>query len=642
MKKFLLALLLCIAIVLPCAQEAKVSMEFQGVNFDIFLKWFANFTNKKIIYGNLSSGLQQKKIHFISPQPVPESAVEKICMSILESYGLTLIRVGSGGSEVYKLVEASEASSKPIALYSLDDLEKMEDGDYYVSQLMEIKYLKASHVINSVRQAKTFNPKSSSLVEIKGANTIIISDFLPNVRRIVKIIRMLDKPPPVIAMEFIKLRYADAFDVSDKIKQLFQNRARELADYNVPDGAITVIPDNRTNSLTVRGTESDIQEVKKLVARYDVRVESKRVVARMYYLRYITPEKILPTLRDFTNTRLFKESIAPGVRASGNNVDISITVNDHTKSLLIVAPVSAHRTINKLIHRIDIRRPQVMIRAIICEFTPTDVLNLGIELMAVNESDGFRPQALTSFGLSSVVDEVGSPVTGDNTNPIAGRAVAPGAGLTAFFAKGDKNIPFIIRALRSVSHTEVLDIPQIITDDGEEAEIRVEQEEPVASIDALNTSTTSTSFKEFVSAGTVLKIKPHIIRSRWLKLEIEQNVDAFLGAAPGVGIPPPKSSRSIKTTVTVPNNKTIILGGLNGRREVEAIDKIPFLGDIPLLGYLFQNRSKSVTKTNLYIFITPVILNDDFETLEGISRQEYEKMNRLRNRKFKPKRRRKR
>ncbi|WP_372369556.1 secretin N-terminal domain-containing protein [Candidatus Uabimicrobium sp. HlEnr_7] len=636
MKKSFVIILILISVAFSHAQDAKVSMEFSGVNFDVFLKWFANFTNKKIIYGNLSSGLQQKKIHFVSPQPVSEEAVEKICMSILESYGLTLVKVGSGASEVYKLIEASAASSKPIALYSIDDLEKMGDGDYYVSQLIVIKYLKASHIINSIRQAKLFDSKSGSIVEIKGANSIIISDFVPNVKRIVKIIRMLDKPPPVITMAFIKLRYADAAAVSQKINQLLQNRARERSEYNVPE-TITVIPDNRTNSLTIRGTDADIEEIKKIVSKYDVKIESKRIVARIYYLRHITTDKILPTLREFTNTRLFKESITPGVTASGNNIDISITVNDHTKSLIVVAPMSAHRMINKLIRRIDVRRPQVMIRAIICEFTPTDVLNLGIELMAINDSGGFRPQALTSFGLSSVVDEVGNPVTGDNSNPIAGRAVGPGAGLTAFFAK-DKNVPFIIRALRSVSHTEVLDIPQIITDDGEQAEIRVEQEEPVASIDALNSSTTSTSFKEFVSAGTVLKIKPHIIRSKWLKLEIEQNVDAFLGAAPGVGIPPPKSSRSIKTTVTVPNNKTIILGGLNGRREIEAIDKIPILGDIPLLGYLFQNRSKSVTKTNLYIFITPIILNDDFHRLESISRNEYKKMNRLRAKKHRRKR----
>ena len=611
MKRWIFLSLFFFCAVFVGAEEEKISMEFPGVNFDVFLKWFANFTNKRIIYGNLNSSIKQKKIHFISPKAVKANAVEKICMSILESYGLTLVKVGSGDSKVYKLVEASNASSKPIALYSISDLEKMGDGDYYVSQLINIKYLKASHVINSIRQAKLFDAKSGSIVEIQGANAIIISDFVPNVKRIVKVIRMLDKPPQRIHMVFVKVRHADASQIAQHLNKLMQNRARELAGYNIHD-TVTVIPDNRTNSLTIRGTKSDIVEIKRLIDKFDTKIDSKRIVARMYHLKHITPDKIMPTLKEFTNTRLFKDTVVPGVNSSNNRNDISITVNDHTKSLFVVAPLKSHRLIHKVIKRVDIRRPQVMIRAIICEFTPTDVLNLGIELTALDSfgsGSGYQPKALSSFGLSSIVDAAGNPVSVENPQPVAGRIASPGAGLTAFLAKGNTDVPFIIRALRSVSHTEVLDIPQIITDDGEQAEIRVEQEEPVASLDVSNSSS-STSFKEFVSAGTVLIIKPHIIRDNWLKLEIEQNVDAFLGAAPAAGIPPPRSTRSIKTTVTVPNNKTIILGGLNGRRETEAVDKIPLLGDIPGLGYFFQNRSKSVTKTNLYIFITPIIMND--------------------------------
>lgn len=625
MKKIFLILLIIITIPVY-SQEAKVSMEFPGVNLDVFLQWFANFTRKKIIYGNLSSNISQKKIHLIAPEPVPVNAVENICMSVLESYDLTLVKVGQNDSEVYKLVETSSVASKPTALYSEDEIANIE-GDYYVSQLCVIKYLKAAHVINSIRQAKLLDPKSGSIVEIKGANSIIISDFLPNVKRIVDIINMLDKAPPKIAMEFIELKYANASDISQKINQLMQNRARELADYNVPDGAFSIIADNRTNSLTVRGTPSDIKEVKEIVAKFDRNIASEEIVAKMYYLDHVTPDKILPVLREFINTPVFRENQIPGTQHIQN---ISVISNEYTKSILITAPVKYHEILAAMIAEMDVRRPQVMIRAIICEFTPTDVLNLGIELMAIEgfpDVGGFQPQALTSFGLSSVVDEVGNPISADNPRPINGRAVAPGAGLAAFFTKNETNIPFLIRALRSVTHTEVLNVPQIITDDGERAEIRVEQEEPVASIDALNSSTTSTSFKEFVAAGTVLIIRPQIIRDNWLKLEIEQNVDAFLGAAPAVGIPPPKSSRSIKTTVTVPSNRTIILGGLNGRREIESVDKIPILGDIPILGYLFQSTTKSVTKTNLYLFITPIILNDpEYRDLEDISREEFMKM----------------
>ena len=131
-------------------------------------------------------------------------------MSLLESNGLTLVKVGEGSSQVYKLVEASHAASKPIALYSLEDLKKTESGDYYISQLVMIQYLKAANVISSLRQAKLLDQQSGSLVEIQGANAIIISDFAPNVKRIIKIIEMIDKPPPKVEIAFVSLKYAQA------------------------------------------------------------------------------------------------------------------------------------------------------------------------------------------------------------------------------------------------------------------------------------------------------------------------------------------------------------------------------------------------------------------------------------------------
>jgi general secretion pathway protein D len=188
----------------------------------------------------------------------------------------------------------------------------------------------------------------------------------------------------------------------------------------------------------------------------------------------------------------------------------------------------------------------------------------------------------------------------------------------------------LLKAIQSVSKAEVVSTPRILTDDGERAEIRVQREVPVTSTNALNTSTTTTSFKEFVSAGTVLIIKPQIIHNKWLRLEIEQNIEDFVGSPPAPGVPPPKSSRSLKTVVTVPNGQMIILGGLCDRREVETIDKIPILGDIPILGLLFQSRTYSVSKTSLYIFIQPTILNDpEFEDLETISKQDLKKIKKL-------------
>lgn len=610
------------------AQEAKVSMDFQGVDLNIFLQWFGNLTNKKIIYSG-SRGFGQKKIYLIAPEPIPESSVEKICMSLLESNGVTLVKVGKGDSEVYKLVETSNASSKPIAIYSKKELERIESGDYYVSQLVMIKHLKANNVINSLRQAKLLDPRAGSIVEIRGANAIIINDFAPNIKRILKIIDMIDKAPPKTELVFINLKFARANEISQKLQQLFQYRSRERAEYNIPGVNLTIIPDDRTNSLTIRGTSEDIKEVRKLIKRFDQEIKESEVVVKIYSLKHVTPEKILPTLKEFINTPIFKQKTKSG---RTNESQISIISNDYTKNLIITASLKFHKELQKVIKKLDIRRPQVLLEAIICEFTPSDSLTLGIELSGLDNigkaDSGTHVHGLSTFGFSSIVDEAGDAISGEKPSLPAGKTLAPGTGLTAFLTKDSKtNIPIILKAIQTMTNAEVLSTPRILTDDGEQAEIRVENEVPVTSTNALNTSTTTTSFKEFVSAGTVLKIKPQIIHKDWLRLEIEQNIEAFVGIPPSAGVPPPKSTRSIKTIVTVPNGKTVILGGLSDRREVVSIDKIPFLGDLPLIGLLFQSKTHSVSKTNLYIFITPKILNDpNFKDLEKISNKEKKKV----------------
>lgn len=609
-----------------------VSMNFDGVEMEVFLHWFAQRSQKKIIYNHLS-GLGQKKIYLIAPQPVPAESVEKVCMSLLENNGYTLIKVGRGGNEVYKLVETAKAASKPIALYSVKEIEQME-GDYYVSQLVLVRYLKAENVANSIRQAKLLDATSGNIVEIRGANALIISDFLPNVARILEIVHMIDTPPPQLETAFVALKHARADEIGQKLRELFQNKARELSQYNIETEGPTIISDSRTNSLTLRGSKEDIAEIKRLLKEYDKKIKESEVSVKIYQLKNVTPDKITPTLKEFIATPLFREKSMTATQAQ-QGTEISVIANEYAKCLVITAPLSAHNKLDELILKLDVRRPQVLLEAVICEFTPSDVLNLGIELTRLDKIDdavgSTFGHGLTSFGLSSIVDEVGSPVTPENPSIPAGRTVAPGGGFTAFLTRDSKtNIPFLIKMLQSVTETEVISIPRILTDDGEKAEIRVEQEEPVTSVNALNTSTTTTSFKEFVSAGTALIITPHIVHNDSLRLEIEQNIEAFVGSSPSAGVPPPRSSRSLKTVVTVPDGETVILGGLCGRREIETVDKIPFIGDIPILGLLFQSRTMSVSKTNLYIFITPRILHHpQFDDLKDVSRKDKERLLKL-------------
>ena len=596
----------------------KVEMDFNGVELTIFLQWFSNVTGKRIIYGDLKQS--QKKIYITSPEPVPEKEVEKIVYSLLESNGFTLLKVGQGENLVYKLIESERAAQKSQELYSKE--QPLEDGDYYVSQVVQVKHLKVEKVVSALRSAKLMDERVGSIVEIKGANCLIISDFLPAVKRLVKIIELLDKEPPKIVSAYVTLRHAKAEEISQRINQVFQNKAKEMADYNLPNLSLTVIADSRLNSLTLRGTKEELKYTKELIVRWDEEVKESEVVAKIYNLSNVTPDKILPTLRELISTPMFREKSLTSER-SPQGPQIAVIANEYAKSLVITAPKATHKLLEDIIKQLDIRRPQVLLEAVIVEFSPSDSLTLGFELMQLDteEDEGALGHVFSSFGLTSLVDKAGNPIK--ETGVPSGRSIGVGRGITTFMTKDRAtNIPFLLKAIQSVTYAEVLSTPRILTDDGERAEIRVEQEEPVVSINVLNQSTTTQSFKEFVPAGTRLAIKPQIIHKDWLRLEIEQEIEAFVGNPPAAGIPPPKSSRNLKTTVTVPDGHMVILGGLCQRREVETVDKIPLLGDIPILGFIFQSRTRTITKTNLYIFIKPTILSHPkFNDLKEVSKQ---------------------
>ena len=417
-------LLLVMLLTVAAAEQNTVSMDFQGVDLEIFLQWFGNFTNHKIIYSS-QRGFGQKKIYFIAPQPVPEQSVEKICMSLLESNGLTLIKVGEGSSQVYKLVESAHAASKPIALYSNDQLKTIESGDYFISQLVLVKHLKAANVLNSIRQAKLLDPQAGSIVEINGANALIINDFVPNVKRVVKIVEMIDQPPPKIEIAFVELKYARATEISQKLQQLFQYKAKDQMQYNVQGVQLTIIPDDRTNSLSIRGTSEEIAEVKELLRSFDQEIKGSEVVARVYRMQNVTADKILPTLKEFIATPLFKEKAQVPGQSQRNESNISIIANEYSKTLLITAPSSAHRLLGDVIKQLDVRRPQVLLETVICEFSPSDVLNIGIELAGLDSigqaNDGTHLHGLSSFGLSSLVDSEGQTIT-DQSNKLPRRS----------------------------------------------------------------------------------------------------------------------------------------------------------------------------------------------------------------------------
>jgi type II secretion system protein D len=293
-----------------------------------------------------------------------------------------------------------------------------------------------------------------------------------------------------------------------------------------------------------------------------------------------------------------------------SKIQTSVSVNRSTNSVVVMATARQQREIELLIQTLDKRRRQVLIEAKIIEITITDNLNLGVELNHAKDDISL----FTQFGLSKDLD----PATGN-------RSIIVGDGGTAAVLKPDQ-IQVIIQALKSDSNIRITSAPQILVNDNSAGLISSVAERPYTTT-SQGQNSDQTTFAGFVKAGTEFQIVPHISEKDFLRVEYVITLNSFTGSSSDSNIPPPRSTSSIQSEATVPDGYTIVVGGLQRVDDTETIKKVPLLGDIPVLEWLFKSTTKEKTKKNIFLFITPTILaNEKFEDIRQLSNDALEKI----------------
>jgi type II secretion system protein D len=286
-----------------------------------------------------------------------------------------------------------------------------------------------------------------------------------------------------------------------------------------------------------------------------------------------------------------------------SKIQTSVSVNKSTNSVVVMATARQQREIELLIQNLDKRRRQVLIEAKIIEITTTDNLNLGVELNHAKDDISL----FTQFGLSKNLD----PATG-------GRSIIVGEGGTAAVLKPEQ-IQVIIQALKSDSNIRITSAPQILVNDNSAGLISSVAERPYTTT-SQGQNSDQTTFAGFVKAGTEFQIIPHISEKDFLRVEYVITLNSFTGSSSDLSIPPPRSTSSIQSEATVPDGHTIVVGGLQRVDDTETIKKVPLLGDIPVLEWLFKSTTKEKTKKTIFLFITPTILaNEKFEDIRRLS-----------------------
>src|SRR6267378_2019167 len=499
-------------------------------------------------------------------------------------------------------------------------------SDEIVTQIISMKNVSAAQLVPILRP---LIPQYGQLAAYAAGNMLIISDRASNVSRIVRIVQRMDESGDE-PIEVIALHNAGAADVVRIVNSLNQGgQGAEGA-----GAAAKIVADERTNSILLTGEKSQRLKLKALIINMDTPLTAGGDT-QVRYLRYADAEKIADKLKGQATASAKAQGGPPTAGTGGGpNVDASVTIwaDVATNALIITAPPKLMKSLMAVIDKLDIRRAQVQVEAIIVEIDVNKSSNLGVQwLLDGGHNYGYGVTNLPGGG-TSIVD-LAAAVLGatGSTTTLPGGVTGTGAtstgissstvGVGATFALGTynsntgKGFAALIQALRSDGSSNIISTPSLITMNNEEAEVKVTQEIPlITGSYSSSTASVSGTTSPFTTiqreeVGTILKVTPHINEGNSVQLKIEQE-DSSPGAKLANSADISTNKRSIKTTVLIEDGGVIVLGGLMSDTVLESEDRVPGLGAIPLLGNLFKSRAGSRQKKNLLVFIRPQILRD--------------------------------
>jgi len=521
-----------------------------------------------------------------------------VFLSILKVHGFAAVPSG----EVIKIVPDVNAKQDGIPTASKG---RPGRGDEMVTRVVQVDNVAAAQLVPILRPLV---PQQGHLAAYPATNVLIISDRANNVERLLTIIQRIDQVSDS-EIEVIALQYASAVEVVRVLTSL--KRAKPAAKGALAAGGQVLVADERTNSILLSGDRASRLRMRAIISHLDTPLDTGGNTD-VVYLRYATAEDIVDTLLGVGKIEQEEAKLGKGkVAISKSSFDIQ--ADEPTNSLVITAPPDIMRTLKHVISKLDIRRAQVLVEAVIAEVSEATARELGVQ-WAFGGSDSNSPVGIVNFTnsgslVSDVINGAASVADGGTFPSIIDNAMLG-------FAKtsGSFNYIAVMNLLASDANNNILSTPTLVTLDNEEAEIVIGENVPFVTGSFSSTGANDGATNPFQTiqredVGLTLKIKPQINEGDALRLEIEQEVsniaDSVAGAADIV-----TNKRSIKTNVMVDDGQVVVLGGLIEEKVSESIQKVPFLGDIPFLGALFRSKTADVTKTNLMVFIHPVILRD--------------------------------
>jgi len=568
-----------------------ITLNLKDADINALIGTVAEVTGRNFIVDPRVKG----KVTVISSRPMDSEEVYQVFLSILKVHGFAAVPSGS----VIKILP--DVSAKQDSISNATD-QVPGRGDEMVTRVIQVDNVAAAQLVPILRPLV---PQQGHLAAYPTTNVLIISDRAANVERLVSIIRRIDKVSDS-EIEVIRLEHASAAEVVRILNAI--SRARPGQGKTPAAAAQALVADERTNSVLLGGDRSNRLRLRAIISHLDTPLETEGNT-KVIYLKYAKAADLVEVLQGVGKTQ--GEEAKKG-KAAVASVDkqLDIHADEATNALVITAPPSLMRSLEGVIRQLDIRRSQVLVDAIIAEVGENKARQLGIQWAVFDLSGDTAPVGGTNF------NNVGTNLVDIAQGVIDKSLVGLTPGLSFGIGKlGNDSVNFaaVLQALASDGDSNILSTPSLVTLDNEEAEIVVGQNVPFVTGSFTDTGTAGSSVNPFQTiqredVGITLKIKPQINEGDAVVMAIEQEVSSIANDAQASDLITNK--RSIKTNVLAKDGQIVVLGGLIEDRIRESEQRVPLLGDLPLLGALFRAKSSNVEKANLMVFIHPVILRD--------------------------------
>jgi general secretion pathway protein D len=616
----------------PAADDEKEVWEIapdpEGVPIEKLFALIHENTGISIVYNPADPQVKNKRIFFTGRHRVPRDRIFDWLQAILSYQKLVLVPLGPKNYLQWAVLGVNDPAIANHPVWVPEEelhLWADRDGVYIVTTLRVNKLTDTTRARNAL--ANLITRPVGRINDVPGTQAFVVGDFAPVVYSMARLVRAMDVDNPefIPVFKMVRLKNAVATELEPIIVDLLAAgvggpgrpaRGRAPQGVGIPEKPDPVVrADPRQEAIVIYAVQEDVDRIEKIILELDSEVLLQRNNIQIYQCKHSLAGELAETLNELiTATGLGSGTSAsrpgrparpgqPGpAAASQTETPVVIVADEVANALLIQANKVQFEDLYDLLVELDVRRPQVLIEAALIELRINDALNFGVELaatdnLALGKNGAF---GVSNFGLSEFFD-----TNDDNIPDIRVPNIANG--ITAGIFHSDQ-FPVILQAFKGVNNARALSMPSVVVDDNREASITAAQSEPFLTLET-TTAGSDRQGVEYVEAQTTLRISPHINSANYLKLHIEMEVSTF-GTRSTLDLPPPTQSRLLSTDIVIPDRSTLIMGGIIDTRSVESVNKIPLLGDLPVLGYLFRNQTTETFKTNLFLFITPTILGD--------------------------------